>query len=95
MTTPYYSVHDKTNNVDWQIPMEEESKYFNMNSFLVYYLQLSEEDANDVKNKLRKIKINKISDLSYLEGEDPDEIGISHNNIKKLVKYNNLLKYDK
>jgi hypothetical protein len=88
MTTPYYSVHDKTNNVDWQIPMEEESKYFNMNSFLVHYLQLSPEDANNLKNKLQEIKINKISDLSYLEGEDPDEVNISREIIKKLVNYN-------
>lgn len=88
MTTSYYSVHDKTNNIDWQIPMEEESNYFNMKSFLVHYLQLSPEDANNLKNKLQEIKINKISDLSYLEGEDPDEVNISREIIKKLVNYN-------
>ena len=88
MTTSYYSIHDKKNNVEWQIPMEEESNYFNMNSFLVHYLQLSPEDANNLENKLQEIKINKISDLSYLEGEDPDEVNISREIIKKLVNYN-------
>lgn len=89
MTTPYYSVHDKTNNVDWQIPIEGEPNYFNMNSFLVHYLQLDREDANNLENKLQQIKINKISDLNYLQGEDPEEIGISRDIIQKLVNYNN------
>lgn len=93
--TTHVSYYDTKNNINWQIPMEEESKYFNMNSLLVHYLQLGCEDANNLENKLQQIKINKISDLNYLQGEDPEEIGISRDIIQKLVKYNNLLKYDK
>lgn len=82
--------YDTKNKVEWHIPIEEEStNTFNMNSFLVHYLQLSPEDANNIENKLQQIKINKISDLNYLQGEDPEEIGISRDIIQKLVNYNN------
>lgn len=82
--------YDTKNKVEWDIPIEEKStNTFNMNSFLVHYLQLGNEDANNLENKLQQIKINKISELGYLKGEDPEEIGISSNIIEKLVNYNN------
>ena len=82
--------YDTKNKVELDIPIEEKStNTFNMNSFLVHYLQLGNEDANNLENKLQQIKINKISDLNYLQGEDPEEIGISRDIIQKLVNYNN------
>ena len=86
--TTFVSVYDPKTNTEWQIPMENESNYFSMESFLTDYLKLTTEDASVLQGKLEEIKIYSVNEFSYLEGEDPLEIGISKEIINKLVNYN-------
>jgi len=87
--TTYHSVYDSNTNCSWEIPLEEpsHSSYLTLDSFLKHYLELSSQEASVLKCKLSNIKINNVNELNYLEGEDPEEIGISKEMIKKMIDY--------
>ena len=89
--TTYHNVYDTTTNCSWEIPMEQEklkhTSYLTLDSFLEHYLELSSQEAKLLKTKLNNIKINNVNELSYLEGEDPEEIGISKEMIEKMINY--------
>jgi hypothetical protein len=72
--------------------MEQEepkhTSYLTLDSFLKHYLELSSQEAEVLKTKLNEIKINSVNELNYLEGEDPQEIGISKEMIEKMINYN-------
>lgn len=88
--TTYHNVYDTTTNCSWEIPMEQHNNtsYLSFDSFLEHYLELSSQEAKLLKTKLNNIKINSVNELSYLEGEDPEEIGISKEMIEKMINYN-------
>ena len=90
--TKYHSVYDATTNCCWEIPMEQEepkhTSYLTLDSFLEHYLELSLQEAKLLKTKLNEIKINSVNELNFLEGEDPEEIGISKEMIEKMINYN-------
>ena len=91
--TTYHSVYDTTTNCSWKIPMEQEepkhTSYLTLDSFLKDYLELSSQEAKLLKTKLNEIKINSVNELNFLEGEDPQEIGISKEMIEKMINYKN------
>ena len=89
--TTYHSVYNSNTERSWDIPMEQEelkhTSYLSFDSFLEHYLELSSQEAKLLKTKLNNIKINNVNELSYLEGEDPEEIGISKEMIEKMINY--------